>query len=446
MNEISIVRTTARDMANMMELDRSNVVDYAELVVRDFLQAKGYFGALEALTEDVAAAKAERLGEGESKPESGDEIASWYIVNQHLGLPSLLHANKTKGDQQFSSVIEVLVDHMAIQSQQDTSPAPWVRPSTSPAFKFPLKASKTNNQVSSPPSSPDAGRTKPRPKSSQALQRPKNSNTVGSPQPTIKRQLKTLTQQNGPKISNQNWIPDEVRKQMVRRDMAVAKLNIENTVARSKAAASEKNKHKLNPLETSKSREKFGIERKVSCGLCCTVFLPVNLCLAVPLKAVLDIRDSWGDKFDPNFVEKQLVPQMSPRGTSTKMAKVNPNLRKAPLCYDKVRVCAFCAQLFQRQQDSYRPSYEAKAKERLRKEEEEDLAARKAYWDPLTTTENEKRAEMEAMRRRLEGGGEESGEEEEEEEVGVNVKMARKSLMRTNSMGRMVRDTRQKSP
>ena len=86
-----------RDMANMMELDRSNVVDYAELVVRDFLQAKGYFGALEALTEDVAAAKAERLGEGESKPESGDEIASWYIVNQHLGLPSLLHANKTKG-------------------------------------------------------------------------------------------------------------------------------------------------------------------------------------------------------------------------------------------------------------------------------------------------------------------------------------------------------------
>jgi hypothetical protein len=53
---------------------------------------------------------------------------------------------------------------------------------------------------------------------------------------------------------------------------------------------------------------------------------------------------------------------------------------------------------------------------------------------------------MEAMRRRLEGGGEESGEEEEEEEVGVNVKMARKSLMRTNSMGRMVRDTRQKSP
>jgi hypothetical protein len=49
---------------------------------------------------------------------------------------------------------------------------------------------------------------------------------------------------------------------MVRRDMAVAKLNIENTVARSKAAASEKNKHKLNPLETSKSREKVRSERK----------------------------------------------------------------------------------------------------------------------------------------------------------------------------------------
>ena len=48
-----------------MEVARSNVVDYAELLVRDFLQSKGYFGALEALTEDVQAAQAEAEEKGE---------------------------------------------------------------------------------------------------------------------------------------------------------------------------------------------------------------------------------------------------------------------------------------------------------------------------------------------------------------------------------------------
>ena len=81
--------------------------------------------------------------------------------------------------------------------------------------------------------------------------------------------------------------------------MVVAKQNFDSTVVRQEASSREANRHKLNPLETCKSHEKFGLEKRMSCGLCLCTYLPVNLVLAVPLKAVLDIRDSWGKKFDP---------------------------------------------------------------------------------------------------------------------------------------------------
>lgn len=89
---------------------RDNVVDYAELVVRDYLQAKGYLTALESLNEDVSAAKSERrrkLAEaaenvgGSSVADESDSDASvtaWYIVNQHVGLPTLLNENRVESE------------------------------------------------------------------------------------------------------------------------------------------------------------------------------------------------------------------------------------------------------------------------------------------------------------------------------------------------------------
>ena len=88
-------------MSLIVEIKRSNVTDYAELVVRDFLQSRGYFGALEALNEDTQAAKLERKQEAEKNGEvlryENDSVESWYIVNQHLGLPTLLNKNRTVG-------------------------------------------------------------------------------------------------------------------------------------------------------------------------------------------------------------------------------------------------------------------------------------------------------------------------------------------------------------
>ena len=87
-------------------------------------------------------------------------------------------------------------------------------------------------------------------------------------------------------------------------------------------------------------------------------------------------------------------------------AQLNSNLRKAPLCYDEVRVCSFCSQLFARQQDTYRPSWEAKEAEKIRVKDELESKQRKAFWDPLTTTEMERAEEMKEMKERLSRGPE----------------------------------------
>ncbi|GMH58664.1 hypothetical protein TrRE_jg5913, partial [Triparma retinervis] len=128
----------------------------------------------------------------------GDSVESWYVVNQHLGLPGLLNKNKAR-ERGYNSVIEVLVDAMSAKSEKEVEPAPWVRPSTTPNFQFPLKATAAatkSNQVSSPPSSPTNVATSPgkspsrapsatqsataRPKSQQKHNRPRSSNNSSS--------------------------------------------------------------------------------------------------------------------------------------------------------------------------------------------------------------------------------------------------------------------------
>ena len=190
---------------------------------------------------------------------------------------------------------------------------------------------------------------------------------------------------DGKQRSRESWIPEEIRQKMMKRDLTVAMVNFEakETCISSIKHISQRNS---DSLERSLSKEKFGIEQRKPCGLCCVKFLPVNLVLAVPLKAVLDIRDSWGDKFD---IE------------GSRRVRVNPNLRKAPACYNSTRVCAFCAQLFDRQQETYRPSFEAKEAEKERLKNLEEVAKRKVESDPLSQIEKERNAEVNELTRSL---------------------------------------------
>jgi hypothetical protein len=190
---------------------------------------------------------------------------------------------------------------------------------------------------------------------------------------------------DGKHKSKESWIPEEIRQKMLKRELAVAMVNFE---AKETCNSSMKHITRRNSdsLERCLSKEKFGIEQRKSCGLCCVKFLPVNLVLAVPLKAVLDIRDSWGDKYDPE---------------GSRRVRVNPNLRKAPACYNSTRVCAFCAQLFDQQQDTYRPSWEAKEAEKERIKDLEEEAQRKVENDPLSQIEKERDAEVNELTQAL---------------------------------------------
>lgn len=218
-------------------------------------------------------------------------------------------------------MLEVLVDNMVLQPSIKHTPqaSPWQPQSSAPSFSFPLARSRSQNQTASSPKQFDDFsffESGPRPQTSdtQHPQSPTKSKgakngpffasgkTASRAQTatTSQRQFKVKNSTNQPKNSVENWIPEEIRQRMMRRDLVVAKANFESTVMRAEASSREANRHKLNPLEKCKSHEKFGLEKKASCGLCLCTYLPVNLVLAVPLKAVLDIRDSWGTKFDPD--------------------------------------------------------------------------------------------------------------------------------------------------
>jgi len=193
-----------------------------------------------------------------------------------------------------------------------------------------------------------------------------------SASPNIRRQMKSLAVQSPlhshrKATSRENWIPEEVRQKMVERDLVVAMENLESKQVRLNSNMNVVKQRSLDSFERSLSKEKYGIEQRKPCGLCCSRFLPVNLVMAVPLKAVLDIRDSWGDKYDPE---------------GSIRVRVNPNLRKAPACYNSARLCAFCSQLFDRQQETYRPSWEAKEAEKERIREMEEAAHWKVVNDP----------------------------------------------------------------
>ena len=197
--------------------------------------------------------------------------------------------------------------------------------------------------------------------------------------------------------SNHNWIPEDIRRRMISRDLNLAKENRElEEICRASSGLKELKRRKstLATLERCRSKEKYGIERRRPCGLCGFPFLPINLIMAVPLKAVLDIRDSWGDRYDPGGQDR---------------VRVNPNHRRAPACYDQTRVCAFCSQLFDRQQDAYRPSWEAREAERDRMREEEEEAMQRVMSDPLAQIQRGRKEELTRALHMSEGGFEEEG-------------------------------------
>lgn len=72
--------------------------------------------------------------------------------------------------------------------------------------------------------------------------------------------------------------------QMMRRNMAVIKENVYESVAKDSLVRKEKKRSSRSELEIVKTQEKFGTKHQRPCALCEQSFSEVNLVLAVPFK------------------------------------------------------------------------------------------------------------------------------------------------------------------
>jgi len=488
-------------------IGRENILDYGELLIRDYLSSRGYTNTLEALTREMNTQNNNSQDEEkkDGTPRSIQQqkerrsVDSWYLLNQRVNLPGLLARNAAADGKQYQSVMEVLIDSLITDKnppkKEEESIPPYLKLSkTSPAFSFPNSAGSSSQRpfttagavagaatapmggpggdddrplghslssadVARPSTGAGAAANSPdrSPKSSHQSKKKPGTSATGSltknlknggddraqTAPLIKRTYKPTVAQSVylkslKDKSQESWIPENIRQGMVRRDLTVARENINTTLVREEAAATERSRHRLNALEKSHANVKYGIERRARCGLCCMEFLPINLVLSVPLKAVLDMRESWGTKFDPN--------------PNKKLCRMNKNMQSGPMVYSSVRVCTFCAQLFTKQQEVYRPSYALKEAEKKRKEEELALSLSRAYWDPLKKTEEENKEKDEKLRRFVENYENGIIEPDDEEKSAAmmfegfdlkdvhKLKGYRKTVIRTTSSGRIVRE------
>mgnify|MGYP000866725233 FL=1 len=128
--------------------------------------------------------------------------------------------------------------------------------------------------------------------------------------------------------SKESWIPWNQRFKMLRKDIAVQKLN--NMEQANFFDLLEKNEISLDYLSLERSKEKYSGKGKTKCALCLQPYLKCNLPMQISFKAIMDLRGQWG------------LGQMG-RGMGLKV----------PACYNKVAICLYCSQYFDEEQ-SYR--------------------------------------------------------------------------------------------
>jgi hypothetical protein len=133
--------------------------------------------------------------------------------------------------------------------------------------------------------------------------------------------------------SKESWIPWNTRFKMLRKDIAVQKVN--NMEQANFFDLLEKNEVSLDYLSLERSKEKYSGKGKSKCALCLQPYLKVCLPMQISFKAIMDLRGQWG------------------------LGKMGRGMGlRVPACYNKVAICLYCSQYFDEEQ-SYRMSQDA---------------------------------------------------------------------------------------
>jgi hypothetical protein len=102
--------------------------------------------------------------------------------------------------------------------------------------------------------------------------------------------LKELNRPVNKQVSQENWIPEAVRLQMLRRSLHLATNQAKEAAMVHAAVERELRVYNRDELAVAKAEERLGTQKKQECGLCLYKFSHVNLTLNVSIKAIIDLR------------------------------------------------------------------------------------------------------------------------------------------------------------
>lgn len=185
-----------------------------------------------------------------------------------------------------------------------------------------------------------------------------------------KKYRPSMSLANKGKPSNENWIPEPIRFRSLHRELMTMKENLRSTVSFENDNKRELKRFQTTDLQKALLEEELRMKKKLKCGCCLQIYSYCNLPLKIPVKAILDIRKKWSG------------------GKSGWWDKEDERLAVVPRCYEGVRICRFCSQFFDVQEE-YRPSFDKIQKEIKRKHLLELKQLEKQYWDPLKMGELE---------------------------------------------------------
>lgn len=119
---------------------------------------------------------------------------------------------------------------------------------------------------------------------------------------TLDKTLFTSTNKTKNNLSNEAWIPNDIRMRTIGRDLSAANETLTIIKKREISLAREMKRLLVSDLSRAKTEESLDATHKIPCECCMQEFLYVNLPLKVSKKAIVDIRTKWSGKLNSTTV------------------------------------------------------------------------------------------------------------------------------------------------
>jgi hypothetical protein len=329
-------------------------------------------------------------------------LFSWYDIALRLRLPELIEQHR-KDDSVLINLVSALIKESSIRNRRPEE----VTVSGLAVLPKPVLPLVVDNRPISPQSALPSPKAPPINTKLDSNNMPiNNTPKKETSKPLILRRIvEHNNSHKNNKASAENWVPDELRRRSIERDIHTSKAILADTMLLETALNREFKRLSVTDLERAQMELKLEATRKIPCGCCTQTFLYINLPMKVSRKAILDIRIKWSGQlsssniFRANTFRELLDPNIEAPVQTGKRPKSGYKMDRplsangnhssydtVPRCYDEVRVCVFCAQFFQ-EPDEYRPSYAQITYQERKTAYLEKKQKEREYWDPLKMIE-----------------------------------------------------------